>query len=72
MPRLSDARKGQVLSELALHQHMAVFITTPKWRSMKADGRQDAVRDVVEEMRSLSPLLIWSLRGDRRVPNLFL
>ena len=70
--RLNDARKGQFLSELALQQHMAVFITTPKWRSLRAGGQQDAVREVVEEMRSSSPRLIWSLRGDGRVPNLFL
>lgn len=68
---LSDENKGQLLSELALQQHMAVFITMPKWQSMKANGQQESVREIVKEMRTLAPSLVWTLRGDPRVPNLF-
>ena len=70
LPNLDDASKGQLISELALQQNLAMFITMPKWRAMKATGEQAGVREVVEQLCSSPQRKFRALRDDPRVPNL--
>ena len=70
LPNLDDPSKGQLISELALQQNLAMFITMPKWQVMKNTGEQARVREIASQVYS-SPLRKFrALKGDSRVPNL--
>ena len=69
LPNLDDPSKGQLISELALQQNLAMFITMPKWQVMKNTGEQARVREIASQVYS-SPLRKFrALKGDSRVPN---
>ena len=70
LPNLSHADMGQLVSELALQQNLAVFITMPKWHAMERTGEQDGVRAIAEQVYSSVPRRFRALKDDHRVPNL--
>lgn len=70
LPNLSNAEKGQLVSELALQQNLAVFITMPKWRATEGTGEQDGIRAIAEQVYSSAPRRFRALKDDHRVPNL--
>ena len=52
--RVSNAVKGQHLSEIVLQQHWAMFILKPKWKSMSQHER-DTIHTIVDEMGAAQP-----------------
>ena len=86
--RMSVFRQARMLSEMVLQQNRAMFILKPKWNSMLQEERDmvHAVALEVGQSRPSRGWLrtpgkhfrrwrrgrVWGLKGDPRVPDLFL
>ena len=71
MPSLSDAQRGQVLSELVMQQNPGIFITLPRWHHMERTGDAVGIRNIAQQMHSAPLRGFRALKDDSRVPNLF-